>query len=265
MYVVWDVADDKYFRKGNDSDATQWEMLYPRIGAHSTSNPSAALTKRISEFCRFHLVWALLWIIFEIGILTGFVLLGLACFKLNAQQMYAQAGTSLFSTLLANADDKVVSPQRSSSRRDACTPKQEHKITNANDCTNRCTYNHLSSPFVQYPSHDTTPPPAQLRPREANEDRIKRKPRTHATHLLLKPTIRYFSWDYRVAASTCYVMLCIILYVSLSRTVSTASRSSQSTTSLLCWSKLFCVWSRMLLRNCQYTTPCAMGGRPRAP
>ncbi|CDO73276.1 hypothetical protein BN946_scf185008.g38 [Trametes cinnabarina] len=75
LYVVWDIADDKYFRKANDSDATQWSILYPRIPAH---------------------VWATLWIVFEIAVLTGFVLLGIAAFKRTPDQMAAEAGTSLF-------------------------------------------------------------------------------------------------------------------------------------------------------------------------
>lgn len=33
--VLGDIADDKYFRKANDSDATQFWVLYPSIGAHS--------------------------------------------------------------------------------------------------------------------------------------------------------------------------------------------------------------------------------------
>ena len=36
LYVVWDIADDKYFMKANDSDASQWAMLYPRMGVHNT-------------------------------------------------------------------------------------------------------------------------------------------------------------------------------------------------------------------------------------
>ncbi|KAI8996560.1 peptidase M50B-like-domain-containing protein [Trametes punicea] len=74
LYVVWDIADDKYFRKANDSDATQWSLLYPRIPAH---------------------VWATLWIIFEIAVLTGFVLLGIAAFKRTPDEMYAEAGYHL--------------------------------------------------------------------------------------------------------------------------------------------------------------------------
>ncbi|THH02684.1 hypothetical protein EW026_g204 [Hermanssonia centrifuga] len=74
LYVVWDIADDKYFRKANDSDATQFSILYPKMGAH---------------------IWALLWIIFEVVVLTGFVLLGIACFKFDKDQMYAQAAEFL--------------------------------------------------------------------------------------------------------------------------------------------------------------------------
>ena len=36
LFVVWDVADDKFFHKTNDSDATQFAILYPRISAHGT-------------------------------------------------------------------------------------------------------------------------------------------------------------------------------------------------------------------------------------
>ncbi|KAL1941136.1 hypothetical protein VTO73DRAFT_7348 [Trametes versicolor] len=74
LYVVWDIADDKYFRKANDSDATQWGILYPRIPAH---------------------VWATLWIMFEIAVLTGFVLLGIAAFKRTPQEMYTEAAQFL--------------------------------------------------------------------------------------------------------------------------------------------------------------------------
>ncbi|KAI0821554.1 peptidase M50B-like-domain-containing protein [Irpex lacteus] len=74
LYVVWDIADDKYFRKANDSDATQFWVLYPSIGAH---------------------IWALLWLIFELGVITGFVLVGIVCFKYDRDQMYAQAAEFL--------------------------------------------------------------------------------------------------------------------------------------------------------------------------
>lgn len=32
--ILGDVADDRFFHKTNDSDATQFALLYPRIGAH---------------------------------------------------------------------------------------------------------------------------------------------------------------------------------------------------------------------------------------
>ncbi|OCH93632.1 hypothetical protein OBBRIDRAFT_885307 [Obba rivulosa] len=74
FYAVWDVADDKYFRKANDSDATQWWVLFPRVSAH---------------------LWATIWILFEIGALIGFVLLGIAAFKLTPEQMREEAANFL--------------------------------------------------------------------------------------------------------------------------------------------------------------------------
>lgn len=40
-FLVGDIADDKYFRKANDSDATQFFFLYPQLGAHCTSLSSS--------------------------------------------------------------------------------------------------------------------------------------------------------------------------------------------------------------------------------
>ncbi|KDQ61774.1 hypothetical protein JAAARDRAFT_55110 [Jaapia argillacea MUCL 33604] len=60
FYVVWDIADDKFFRKANDSDCTQFAILYPRISAH---------------------VWGFFWILFEVGALIGFTILGIEAFK----------------------------------------------------------------------------------------------------------------------------------------------------------------------------------------
>lgn len=37
-------------------------------------------------------VWALFWILFELVVLVGFILLGLTKFKYTKQQMYDQAG-----------------------------------------------------------------------------------------------------------------------------------------------------------------------------
>ncbi|KAL0065815.1 hypothetical protein AAF712_007118 [Marasmius tenuissimus] len=33
--ITGDVADDRFFHKANDSDATQFAILYPSIGPHS--------------------------------------------------------------------------------------------------------------------------------------------------------------------------------------------------------------------------------------
>ncbi|PCH44228.1 hypothetical protein WOLCODRAFT_26566 [Wolfiporia cocos MD-104 SS10] len=74
FYVVWDVADDKYFRKANDSDATQFALLYPRVQAH---------------------VWAIIWILFEIGVLIAFMLLGIVAFRRTNEQMYKEAAVFL--------------------------------------------------------------------------------------------------------------------------------------------------------------------------
>jgi len=74
FYVVWDIADDKFFRKVNDSDATQFSMLYPRIPAH---------------------VWATFWIFFEIAAVIGFILIGIASFKLTSDQMNVEAASFL--------------------------------------------------------------------------------------------------------------------------------------------------------------------------
>jgi len=74
FFVVWDVADDRFFHKTNDSDATQFALLCPGIGAH---------------------VWAILWVFFELVILTGFVLLGITVFKVSVAQMNQQAAAFL--------------------------------------------------------------------------------------------------------------------------------------------------------------------------
>ncbi|KZP16643.1 hypothetical protein FIBSPDRAFT_957884 [Athelia psychrophila] len=74
LYAVWDVADDRFFRKPNTSDCTQFSLMFPRISMH---------------------VWALFWILFQIGMLIGFVLIGIASFKLTSDQMDYQAALFL--------------------------------------------------------------------------------------------------------------------------------------------------------------------------
>ncbi|KAG8749616.1 hypothetical protein FRC12_013336 [Ceratobasidium sp. 428] len=34
FYVVWDFTDDRFFKKTNDSDATQFSLLYPKVPPH---------------------------------------------------------------------------------------------------------------------------------------------------------------------------------------------------------------------------------------
>ncbi|KAJ7715365.1 peptidase M50B-like-domain-containing protein [Mycena maculata] len=70
LFVIWDVADDRFFHKANDSDATQFAILYPRIGPH---------------------LWATFWIVFQLGVLAAFSVLGIMVFKLSDAEMTAQA------------------------------------------------------------------------------------------------------------------------------------------------------------------------------
>jgi len=74
LFVIWDVTDDRFFHKTNDSDVTQFSILYPRIGPH---------------------VWAFIWIIFQLGVLAAFSILGIMAFKLTDQEMQAEAAAFL--------------------------------------------------------------------------------------------------------------------------------------------------------------------------
>jgi hypothetical protein len=70
FFAVWDFVDDRFFRKPNDSDSSQFSILYPKTQPHH---------------------WAIAWIIFEILICIGFMLLGIVAFKRTSQQMYEEA------------------------------------------------------------------------------------------------------------------------------------------------------------------------------
>jgi len=70
FYALWDFLDDRFFHKANDSDSTQFSILFPRIKAHH---------------------WAIAWIIFETAICIGFMLLGIVAFKRTSQEMYDEA------------------------------------------------------------------------------------------------------------------------------------------------------------------------------
>lgn len=79
-----DVADDRFFHKTNDSDATQFYFLYPRIGPHSL-HPSYCYPCQFTLiYLRFFfLVWATFWVIFSIGVLAAFAILGIMVFKVQ--------------------------------------------------------------------------------------------------------------------------------------------------------------------------------------
>ncbi|KAJ6621355.1 peptidase M50B-like-domain-containing protein [Mycena sp. CBHHK59/15] len=68
LFVIWDVADDRFFHKTNDSDATQFAILYPRISPHQ---------------------WACIWIFFELGVLAAFSVLGIMAFKVSSADFSA--------------------------------------------------------------------------------------------------------------------------------------------------------------------------------
>jgi len=70
FYVVWDIADERFMKKANTSDITQFTILFP-----STS---------IS-------FWIIFWLTLSAGSLVGFSFLGQLVWKLNSDQMYAQA------------------------------------------------------------------------------------------------------------------------------------------------------------------------------
>lgn len=70
LYAIWDVTDEKFFRKPNDSDCTQFSYVFKSIPSH---------------------VWAVFWIAFQLAWLVGFVLIGIASFKLTPEQMFVEA------------------------------------------------------------------------------------------------------------------------------------------------------------------------------
>ncbi|KAF8464545.1 peptidase M50B-like-domain-containing protein [Russula ochroleuca] len=74
LYVIWDITDEKFFRKPHDSDCTQFSYLYKAVPAH---------------------VWAMFWIVFQLGSLIGFIFIGIAAFKLTPDQMNVEASRFL--------------------------------------------------------------------------------------------------------------------------------------------------------------------------
>lgn len=86
--LVGDVADDRFFHKNNDSDTTQFEIMFPRIPQHGKSEPTPVTLLLLT----FFIVWATLWIMFSLIVLVGFALLGIFAFKRTTQEMYDEAG-----------------------------------------------------------------------------------------------------------------------------------------------------------------------------
>ncbi|TRM65303.1 peptidase M50B-like-domain-containing protein [Schizophyllum amplum] len=74
-YRAGDVADDRFFHKANDSDATQFSLLFPSLSAH---------------------IWALLWILFEMGTLVGFIMIGLITLKVCRCVCLAKTGSPAY-------------------------------------------------------------------------------------------------------------------------------------------------------------------------
>lgn len=89
-----DISDDKFFKKRNDSDATQFSLLYPRIPAHGMR-----LLTILNGSLDSTVAWATGWILFEILVLVGIIFLGITSFKLTSDQMRSEAGRFFFTVL----------------------------------------------------------------------------------------------------------------------------------------------------------------------
>ncbi|CAE6376122.1 unnamed protein product [Rhizoctonia solani] len=74
FFVVWDFTDDRFFKKLNDSDATQFSLLYPKVPPH---------------------YWATGWLIFSSLVFIGMLLLGIAVFKRTPDEMAEEAAIFL--------------------------------------------------------------------------------------------------------------------------------------------------------------------------
>jgi len=74
FFALLDFTDDRLFKKTNDSDFTQYALLWDWSQPHH---------------------WALAWIIFEIGVFLAFTFAGLILFKDTSSQMATQAAAFL--------------------------------------------------------------------------------------------------------------------------------------------------------------------------
>ncbi|KAG8687875.1 hypothetical protein FRC09_013222, partial [Ceratobasidium sp. 395] len=74
FYVVWDFTDDRFFKKTNDSDATQFSLLYPKVPPH---------------------YWATGWFALSALTFIAMMLVGIAVFKRTPAEMHAEAARFL--------------------------------------------------------------------------------------------------------------------------------------------------------------------------
>ena len=116
-----DITDERFFRKTNDSDCTQFSQLYKAVPPHGALFSTFRGQRTGNSTSLRFLVWALFWITFQLAALGGFVLIGLASFKLTQDQMNAEAGKSFEAWLSSLVVDvtKCFSLQRASSQHSA--------------------------------------------------------------------------------------------------------------------------------------------------
>jgi len=56
----------------------------------------------------YRLVWAFIWITFEVAMLIGFVLIGIASFKRTQDQMYAEAGAYILMAVVLKGINPIL-------------------------------------------------------------------------------------------------------------------------------------------------------------
>jgi hypothetical protein len=79
FYVVWDFTDDRFFKKLNDSDATQFSLLYPKVPAHCKSLVRA----QSGTAHALQIDWATGWFVLSALVFIAMLLVGIAVFKVS--------------------------------------------------------------------------------------------------------------------------------------------------------------------------------------
>ncbi len=85
--------DDYLFKKTNDSDCTQYALLYTKTKPHREQLFALHHTLVNSTYPAYPIDWAIIWILLEIGIFIMFILIGLIYFKRSTVEMNHEAGT----------------------------------------------------------------------------------------------------------------------------------------------------------------------------